>query len=57
MPAKLTDLLIDSNAMGCTTLRWALRYPAPTADAAAELIRLDEHSLRAAGIARFNTSP
>ena len=45
MPAKLTDLLLDSNAMGYTTLSWVLRYPAPRAGAAAERVRLDGHSL------------
>jgi hypothetical protein len=57
MPAKLTDLLIESNAMGRTTLPWALRYLAPRASAAVERVRLDEHGLSVAGIARFNISP
>jgi hypothetical protein len=33
------------------------RYPAPRAGAGVERIRLDEHSLSAAGILRFNISP
>jgi hypothetical protein len=57
MPAKLTDPLLDSNAMGYTTLSWILRYPAPRAGAAAERVRLDGNSLSVAGIARFNISP
>jgi hypothetical protein len=57
MPAKLTDPLLDSNAMGYTTQSWVLRYPAPRAGAAAERVRLDGNSLSVAGIARFNISP
>jgi hypothetical protein len=46
--------LIANNAIGRMTLPWC--YPARWIGAAAERIRLDELSLSAAGIARFNIS-
>ena len=57
VPAKLTALLFDSNAMGRATSPWVRRYPASRAGAAAERVRLDEHGSSAAEIARFNISP
>jgi hypothetical protein len=52
-----SDNRFVSYATSRTALHWGRGYPAPMAGAASERVRLDDHGLSVARIARFNTSP